>query len=155
MPKEKIKTENPKSGKADAVGKSTDEISEELHKKSMQLQILQASMQVIREREHALLLKMEEMENTKETINEMKSVKNGSGMLIPLGSGNFVQGSMSDMEKILVGVGGGIAIKKSPEDATRFLETRIAEVKSALIELNNQMVQIENETRALQSGMIK
>ncbi len=112
-------------------------------------------MHVIRNREHALLLKMEEMENTKETINEMKTVKSGSEALIPLGSGNYVQGSMSVMEKILVGVGGGIAIKKSPEDATKFLETRIAEVKSELIELNNQLVQIENEMRALQSGMGK
>lgn len=151
MPNEKTKSENPKNGKADAVGKSPEEISEELHKKSMQLQILQASMQVIREREHALLLKMEEMENTKETISEMKSVKSGSEIFMPIGSGNFVQGKMSNMEKILVGVGGGIAIKKSPEDATKFLETRIGEVKSALIELNNQMVQIENEMHALQS----
>ncbi len=156
MPSEKIqnektKSEKPKSGKADIVGKSPEEIEEDLQRRSLQFQILQASLQAIRERGHALLIKMEEMDNTKEAIKELKSVKSGSEMLAPIGSGNFISGKICDTEKILVGVGGGIAIKKSSEDALKFLETRISEAKSALIELNSQMAQAEGEMRALQS----
>ncbi len=132
------------------VGKSPEEIKEDIQRKTLQFQILQANMQIIKEKESMLLQKLEEFENTKQTIEDMKAVKGGSEILMPLGSGNFVSGKISSTEKILVGIGGGIAIKKSSEDATEFLNTRALEIKSALQELKGQSVRIEDELRMLQ-----
>jgi len=137
--------------KNDVVGKSPEEIEEDLQRRSMQFQILQANMQVIHERQRALSSRLQEFEETKQTIGEMKSVKDGSEILVPIGSGNFVAGKVSDTEKVLVGVGGGIAIKKSPEDALKFLDERAAEAKSAMQELGDHFAQTENELRMLQS----
>lgn len=147
MPNEKISKEN------NPVGKSPEEIKENIQRKTLQFQILQANMQIIREKENMLLQKLEEFENTKQTIGDMKSVKSGSEILMPLGSGNFVSGKISSTEKVLVGIGGGIAIKKSSEDAVEFLNTRTTEVKSALQELKEQGVRIEDELHLLQSEM--
>jgi len=146
MPTEK-KTEK----KNDIVGKSPEEIEEDLQRKSMQFQILQTNMQIIRERQRALSLRLREFEETKQTISDMKSVKSGSEILMQIGSGNFVSGKISDTEKILVGVGGGIAIKKSPYDALKFLDERTAEAKSAMQELGMQFAQMQSEIRMLQS----
>ncbi len=134
------------------VGKSPEELEEDLQRRSLQFQILQANMQVIRERQHALSLRLQEFEETKQTINDLKIVKSGSEILTPIGSGNFVSGKIIDTGKVLVGVGGGIAIKKSPEDALKFLDERIAEAGTAVQELRNQFIQMENELRMLQSA---
>lgn len=146
MPSEK-KTEK----KNDIVGKSPEQIEEDLQRRSMQFQILQANMQVIHERQHALSMRLREFEETKQTIGDMKSVKSGSEIFMPIGSGNFVSGKVSNTEKVLVGVGSGIAIKKSPEDALKFLDERVVEAKSAIQELGMQFAHMENELRMLQS----
>lgn len=151
MPKEKIKDEKTAGEIKVPVGKSPEEIEEDLQRRSMHLQILQANMQVIHERQHALASRLREFEETKQTIGEMKSVRSGSEILMPIGSGNFVSGKISGTEKVLVGVGGGIAIKKSPEDALKFLDERAAEAKSAMQELGMQFARMENELRMLQS----
>ncbi|MBU3957799.1 MAG: prefoldin subunit alpha [Nanoarchaeota archaeon] len=137
--------------KNDVVGKSPEEIEEDLQRRSMQFRILQANMQIIHERRRALSMRLREFEETKQTISDMKGVKSGSEVLMPIGSGNFVSGKVSDAEKVLVGVGGGIAIKKSPEDALKFLDERAAEAKSAMQELGMQFAQMESELRMLQS----
>ncbi len=148
MPGEKTKQ---KAGSG-IVGKSPEQIREELERKSVQLQILQANMQMIREKEHALSHRLMELEETKQAIRDIGTVKAESEILVPLGSGNFVSGKISGTDKILVGVGGGIAIKKSPEDALKFLGERSAETNSAVQELESQYMKMENEARALQSG---
>ncbi len=148
MPAEK-KTEK----KNDIVGKSPEELKEEMQKKALQFQILQSSMQIIREKENMLMQRLEEMDNTRHAIEDVKSVKAGSEMLVPLGSGNFIAGKISGTEKVLVGVGGGIAIKKSVDGALESLNSRMKEMESALVELRNQGVQIGDELRMLQSEM--
>lgn len=151
MTKQKTNDEKPAGEIRVPVGKSPEEIEEDMQRRSMHLQILQANMQVIHERQHALSLRLQEFEETKQTIADMKSVKSGSEILMPIGSGNFVSGKVSSTEKILVGVGGGIAIKKSPEDALKFLDERSAEAKAAMQELGNQFAQMESELRMLQA----
>ncbi len=149
MPKQK--QPNAKPEMKVPVGKSPEEIGEELQRRSLQMQILQAEMQVIRERQHSLSHRLADLAETRQAIAEMVSVKSGSEILLPLGSGNFVSGKVSDTEKILVGVGGGIAIKKSPEEALKFLDERVAEAGSALQELEKQFAQLEAELHRLQS----
>ncbi len=148
MPGEKTKQ---KAGSG-IVGKSPEQIREELERKSVQLQILQANMQIIREKERALSHRLMELEETKQAIRDIRSVKAESEILVPLGSGNFISGKISGAEKILVGVGGGIAIKKSPDEALKFLDERAAETNSAIQELESQYMKMESETRALQAG---
>lgn len=155
MPKEKTKDEKAAGEIRAPLGKSPEEIEEELQRRSVQLRILQANMQIIHERHHVLSMRLQEFEETKQTISDIKSVKSGSEILMPIGSGNFVYGKVSDTEKVLVGVGGGIAIKKSPENALVFLDERIAEAKAAMEELGSQFAQMESEIRMLQSGAMK
>lgn len=149
MPNEKLKKTDAKT--ESPAGKSPEEIRDEIQRKNLQFQILQANMQMIHEREHSLSHRLDELAETRHAIEDVKKVKPGSELLVPLGSGNFVSGKISDTGKILVGVGGGIAIKKSPEGALKFLEERAAETGSALQELEKQFMHMEAELRKMQS----
>lgn len=141
--------------KGSLAGKSAEEIKEDMQRKAMQFQILEADMQVIHEREHALSRRLQELMETRHTIEDLKTVKNASEVLMPLGSGNFISGKISDAKKVLVGVGGGVAIKKSQEDALKFLDKRIEEADVALRELERQYMQVETELRRIQGELQK
>lgn len=147
MPNEKIRNEKS--------GSEKNQIKEEIERKILQAQILQANLQIIHDREQALSQRLQELSAARQAIEELESVKDGSMVMMPLGSGNFVSGKISDTGKILVGVGGGIAVKKSPEEALKILDKRIAETDSVLRELEKQYTQIETEIHRLQSEMQK
>lgn len=123
---------------------------QELQKKIVQFQILQANLQLLMERERIVAEKLAELEQTKQALEDLKSVKAGSTALIPLGSGNFVAGELKDSEKILVGFGSGVAIKKSQEDAKKIMNERVGELNSALQDLDNQIRAIEFELHKLE-----
>ncbi len=124
--------------------------SQEMQKKVLQFQILQANLQLLAERERHFAEKLAEMEETMRALEDLKGVKPGDSIMVPLGSGNFVAGEVKDCEKVLVGFGAGVVIKKSQEEARKIINKRAEELNSALHELENQIQHIEFELHKLQ-----
>lgn len=128
---------------------------QELQKKFMHFQILQGNLQVLKERQEFILQKLQEMTETKETLEGLKDVKPDDETLVPLGSGNFVSGKITNCEKVLIGMGGGLAIKKPREEAVAIIEKRIEELNSALLELSKEAQTTSMELQRLQPELEK
>ena len=110
---------------------------EELQKKLIELQILDANLKALQERANMINQKLEELQKTRNAIEELKITKPNKA-LIPLGSGNFVYGSIENCEEIIVGVGSGVAIKKKRENALEILEKRIKDLENNLNDVLKQ-----------------
>jgi prefoldin alpha subunit len=107
---------------------------EEMQKLAVQYQVLQANVRLIEERQQFLLKHLEELQRTKAAIEELEHTKIGDAF-VPVGNGNFLFGSVSDTNNVIVGIGGGIAIKKTRKDAVEILEGRLREMNKILSEL--------------------
>ncbi|NOZ81973.1 MAG: prefoldin subunit alpha [Candidatus Micrarchaeota archaeon] len=111
--------------------------------KTLKLLAIQEGMRVLQEKERLYSEKLIEL---RETLEAVKNIGNaGDEVFIPLGSGNFVRGSLKDTEKILVGLGAGVAALRTREDAEKILEKRINELEKALEELSSQMERLASE----------
>lgn len=110
---------------------------EEIQKKAVQFQILESNLKMLQERAGEIGQRLEEFHKTKEAIDELKSVKPEKAM-IPLGSGNFVFGTVENSNEIIVGIGSGIAVKKKREDALNILEAKIKESQDAMNDITNK-----------------
>ncbi len=124
--------------------------SQEMQKKVLQFQILQANLQLLAERERHFAEKLAELEETRQALEDLKDVKRGDSIMVPLGSGNFIAGEIKDCEKVLVGFGAGVVIKKSQEDARKIIDKRAEELSTALHELGSQIQHVEFELHKLQ-----
>lgn len=131
---------------------------EEIQKLAMQFQSLQNSLQFIKEREAVVLTHIEELQRTKQAIEDLKNIK-PNATFIPLGSGNFIKGEIKDTKDIIVGVGGGVAIRKNREDAAEILDSRIKDMDKMLDEISEQakgivaqLTEIENKAQEFQKG---
>lgn len=67
----------------------------------------------------------------------IEAIKNLSGQdsvqtLMPIGIGVYMQTTTLPNSKLLVSVGSGVAIEKSKDDATAYLESRLSEMEAAL-----------------------
>ena len=110
---------------------------EEIQKKAVQFQILESNLKMLQERAGEIGQRLEEFHKTKEAIEELKSVKPEKAM-IPLGSGNFVFGTVENSNEIIVGIGSGVAVKKKREEALRILEGKIKESQDAMNEITSK-----------------
>ncbi|NIM47060.1 MAG: prefoldin subunit alpha [Candidatus Aenigmarchaeota archaeon] len=110
---------------------------EDLQKKLIEFQILDANFKMLQERAEILNKKLEEFQKTGVAIEELQITKPDKA-LIPLGSGNFIYGKIENCDDIIVGVGSGIAIKKKREKALEVLDSRIKEIEKNLNDVLKQ-----------------
>jgi prefoldin alpha subunit len=129
-------------------------MKDDVQKKIVQFQILEANLKVLQEREELINERLAEIENTKAAIEELKKTKPGK-TLIPIGSGNFISGKIDDTEELIIGVGSGVAIKKKREDAAEILDSKFKEFEKGLNELRNQGTTIAFQLAKLQEEIEK
>ena len=127
---------------------------EDMQKKLIEFQILDNNLKMLQERAEMVNQKLEDMQRTRIAIDDLKDLKPNKA-LVPLGSGNFVYGSIENCEDIIVGVGSDVAIKKKREKAIEFLDSRIKELENNLNIILKQssafMMQLEKIQQELES----
>jgi prefoldin alpha subunit len=110
---------------------------EEMQKKIVQFQILESNLKVLQERAGLISQRLDEFQKTREAINELEKTKPDKA-LIPLGSGNFVQGSIENTDDIIVSMGSDIALKKSREGALEVLDKKVTEMENSLNDITKK-----------------
>ena len=129
-------------------------MKDDVQKKIVQFQILEANLKALQEREELINERLAEIENTKAAIEELKKTKPGK-TLIPIGSGNFISGKIDDTEELIIGIGSGVAIKKKREDAAEILDSKFKEFEKDLNELRNHGTTIAFQLAKLQEEIEK
>jgi prefoldin alpha subunit len=104
---------------------------DDLQKKIVEFQILDTNLKMLQEKAGLVNQKLEDLQRTKIAIEELKDAK-PSKALVPLGSGNFVYGSVENCDDIIVGIGSDVAVKKKREKALEFLGSRIKDLENDL-----------------------
>ena len=66
---------------------------------------------------------------TKEAINDLANVQEGSEIISPISSGIFLKSSLLDSKKLLVNVGSGTVVEKTIPETTKIIEEQEAEIK--------------------------
>lgn len=106
-------------------------MNEDMQKKMLEFQILDTNLKMLQERAEMVNQKLEDFQRTKIAIEELKSTKPDKA-LVPLGSGNYVYGTIENCDNIIVGVGSDVAIKKKREKALETMDVRIKEIENNL-----------------------
>ena len=118
----------------------------ELQEKAMVYQILQNRLESMAKQRDLLLQRIVEINSTIESIKELKKGKDE--ILFPLGSNSYTFGKMTS-NKMIVEIGAGVALEKTPEEAEKILEDRMKEVESVIKNVQDQMVQTANRLEIL------
>ena len=104
---------------------------DDIQKKIVEFQILDTNLKMLQEKAGLVNQKLEDLQRTKIAIEDLEDAK-PSKALVPLGSGNFVYGSVENCDDIIVGIGSDVAVKKKREKALEFLGSRIKDLENDL-----------------------
>lgn len=75
---------------------------------------------------------LDELNLANESIKALMDAKEGDEIMIPIGASSFMTVKVSSKKDIVTGIGSGISVEKSPEDASKFMDANVAEVTEAL-----------------------
>ncbi len=86
--------------------------------------------------------KLAEVEATRLAIEEIKKVKEGNEILIPVGNGVYGYGKIATAERVLVNIGANILLEKTPSEAEEFMAERREELLEASGKIERDMKKI-------------
>jgi prefoldin alpha subunit len=85
----------------------------------------------------------------------MSNLKNGQGhdALIPIGAQIYIKGTINDTSKVLIGLGAGISVEKTVEQASADLETRVSNMQKLLTNLRDEYAKVAERVNNLRSQL--
>jgi prefoldin alpha subunit len=114
---------------------------EDFQKSLVQLRVYEGSARALQARLEIVNAALNEFSLASTTLEGVKTQKTDEDALIPVGGGSYVRVRLSDISKIVMGVGAGVAVEKPIEDSVNEIKERIADLNKARTSLQEQLSQ--------------
>ena len=88
-----------------------------------------------------------------ETLEAFSGLEEGVSTLLTLGGGVSVRAAITDTKRFLVGIGAGITVEKTTEDAITFLHDRVTEMNASAKRLSESSGKLQEQMRAVEQRM--
>ena len=114
---------------------------EEFQRSLVQLRVYEGSARALQARLEIVMAALNEFSVASTTLEGVKTQKNDEDALIPVGGGSYVRVKLSDISKIVMGIGAGVAVEKPIEESIKEIKERIADLDKARTSLQEQLNQ--------------
>ena len=105
------------------------EKQEKLQKLYVEFQVLNNSIKQLENQSGALETQLMELRITNQSLDDMKKVKSGTNILVPISSGIYVKAEIKDTNSFTVNVGSNITLSKDLNSTKKIIENQIDEIK--------------------------
>lgn len=93
------------------------------------------------------------LERAQGAVDALDAAEVGQEILVPIGSGSFIHGKLASKEKVVLNVGAGVSVEKTPAETREILKVRKLEVLEGSKKLNEVLAKIDQEMQKIQSIM--
>ena len=114
---------------------------EDFQKSLVQLRVYEGSARALQARLEMVNAALNEFSLASTTLEGVKTQKSDEDALIPVGGGSYVRVKLSDISKIVMGVGAGVVVEKPIQDSINEIKERIADCDKARTSLQEQLNQ--------------
>lgn len=104
------------------------EKEQEMQQKMVLYQILSQRIEQLNEQAKLLEQRLMEIETTRQALDDLKKVKEGQEVLIPLGSGCYTHGRTGE-PGLLLELGAGVMVKGTLAEAVKAMNEKRAEIE--------------------------
>jgi prefoldin alpha subunit len=131
----------PVSAEAPISPQDQHQIQEQFNQLVAEVRLLEAYYQEVTNRQQSVSAALLDARAALEALDTLsKSQKNE--LLVPVGAGTLIFATAESLDRIIVSVGAGVAIEKSPESAKNFLQARRQDLEKAVTSLESQRKEI-------------
>jgi prefoldin alpha subunit len=112
-----------------------------------ELRLLEGTAETLQNRINLINAATTELGFAAATIDGLAEEKKGAPLLVPIGGGSFVKAQVATTETLVVGMGAGVSVDRSREDAKTIVEKRVAELEKSMGALQDQLGQVLERIR--------
>ena len=121
----------------------------EMQEKVFLYQLLQKHLESLSQNAVMLERRYEEIESTRAALEDIEKLKEKNEILVPLGSGFFTYGKVTDSGKIMAEIGGGVFMDKDPQSGQQVLEERKQEIEKLAGDMQREMTEVSERMNML------
>ena len=103
-----------------------------------EIRLLEGSISVLQSRFDIVRAAINEVTLAHNTLDGIQKLQNGESTLVPVGAGSYIRMQLADSNKLIMGIGAGVAVEKE-------IGTSITELKSRLEELDKARTAIQQQ----------
>ncbi|MCH8003836.1 MAG: prefoldin subunit alpha [Nanoarchaeota archaeon] len=122
------------------------EKEEKLQKLYVEFQILSQHIKQLEEKSTALNNQLMELAVTNQSLGDIKKVKQGTDILVPLSSGIYAKAELKDSKNFIVNVGSNVTTLRDVDSTKKLIEDQINEIKNLQEQLVEELQ--ENTSKA-------
>jgi prefoldin alpha subunit len=117
------------------------------------LENAKAQLEGLLRQQQLIQLAVDEHVRARETLKELAKGTPGDEVLMPLGANSYVPARISENGSVIMGMGAGVSIQKTKEEAEAFLDTKIDELSRAFKTVTERAQQMESAIQELTEKM--
>ncbi|MCD6380992.1 MAG: prefoldin subunit alpha [Candidatus Odinarchaeota archaeon] len=130
---------------------ASDKVSELIYK----LRLYESQAKVISEQLNLIELKINELTNAREFIENLKNMEEGHEVLLPIGGGIYIKARLADNSKVMMDLGANVIVLDSVDKIRGMVEEDIKKLNDSKNNLENQLNKIIEESRKIQEILQK
>ena len=116
-----------------------------------EMRMMEGTVNTLQQRLQIVVASVSELRLAKQSLEDLKGVKPGSNLLVPVGGAAFINANLGDVEKVVVGIGADVSLEMAYDDAVKDINERLEEMEKAQGSIEQQLGQIMAQLEAHQS----
>jgi len=108
----------------------------------MQLRYFEQTAESLQQRLSMLNAAMTDLSYAKMTLESLEQEKENAEMLVPIGGSGYINVKLANPNKVIIGLGAGVSIEKTPLEAKAIVTQRMEELQKTHVSAQQQLSQI-------------
>jgi prefoldin alpha subunit len=128
---------------------------EELQKLYLEYKTLEQQTSQIEQQLQTVEQQLQEAENIKGSLDDLKEVKQGSELLVPVSSGIFMKAKISSKDKVIVNVGSDVLVGKGLDGAKQLMDKQKKEIENVRDSMVKVLYELNMKGRLIQGQLMR
>jgi prefoldin alpha subunit len=119
-----------------------------------EIQMMEGSVNILQQRLQLVNTAVSELNIARNSLKDIKNIKKGNPLLVPVGGGVFMNAELGNIEKVIVDIGANVSMEMEYDRAVKDIEMRLDEMKNAQdsvsLQLNQILAQLQSHQRMVE-----
>jgi len=115
---------------------------EELRKMSVELRLLEQTAEAIQSRLNMINAVIADLTYAHVALEGLEKEKENAELLVPIGGSSYVKAKLTNVDKLIVGIGAGVSVEKTLPETKDIIKTRLGDLEKSRLSLQQQFSQV-------------
>jgi prefoldin alpha subunit len=115
---------------------------EELRKLTVEIRLLEQTAEALQSRANMINAVTTDLSYARMTLEGLEKESEKSELLVPIGGTSYVRARLENPDKIIVGMGAGVSVEKTREEAKEIIKKRLEDLEKTRASIQQQFAKV-------------